>query len=534
MPRTPARTAAPVADPWSVDRDLPEVVVAAGRLAGCTFLTQDEVEVVALPVAPGPEEGDDLEPRHGMIDAALRYGVDFSELAERARFDGAAGETLVVDLPRAHRGAEALPWAGLPERVVLLGLGRSRPEDFRRAGAALARATRGAGRVLTTTSGTDTPAEQRAFVEGYLLGAYRAPTAATSPAPRTAPAQQLVLLGDHAQGAVDAAALAARAAWLVRDLTTVPSNVKDPAWVAGVAERRAHAAGLDVTRLDAAALAAGGFGGITAVGQGSASEPVLVAVSYSPADAPADARRVVLVGKGITYDTGGIDIKPRTSMVTMKNDMSGAAVVLAAVLAAAEARLPLHVTAVLPLAENHMGGASYRRADVLTAFDGTRVEVGNTDAEGRLVLADAIAWARTTFSPDAIIDVATLTGAAEVALGARTAALLATDDALAGAIEQASRATGEAVWRMPLVDDYDDRLASPVAALRNVPADERGAGAITAALFLRRFVGEVPWAHVDIAGPAHADKPSHEVPAGATGFGARLLLSTLENLAARA
>ncbi|MBD9698993.1 leucyl aminopeptidase family protein [Flavimobilis sp. GY10621] len=532
MPRTPARTAAPVVDPWSVDRDLPEVVVAAGRLAECTFLTQDEVEVVVLPVAPGPEEGDGLEPRHGMIDAALRYGVDFSELAERASFDGAAGETLVVDLPRAHRSADALPWAGLPERVVLLGLGRSRVEDFRRAGAAIARETRGVGRVLTTASGTDTFEDQRALVEGYLLGAYRAPTAATG-APRTDPAAQLVLLGDHAQRAIDEAARAARAAWLVRDLTTVPSNVKNPGWVADVAERLAHAAGLAVTRLDGPALAAGGFGGLTAVGQGSASEPTLVAVTYTPEDAPADARRVVLVGKGITYDTGGIDIKPRTSMVTMKNDMSGAAVVLATVLAAAEARLPLHVTAVLPLAENHFGASSYRRADVLTMVDGTRVEVGNTDAEGRLVLADGIAWARSTFSPDALIDVATLTGAAAVALGPRTAALLATDDALATMIEQSARTTGEAVWRLPLVDEYDERLGSTVTELRNVPADERGGGAITAALFLRRFVGDVPWAHVDIAGPAHADKASHEVPAGATGFGARLLLSTLEGLAAR-
>lgn len=530
MPRTPARTAAPFVDPWSVDHDLPRVVVAAGRLAECAFLTQDEVEVVVLPVAPGPEDGDGLEPRHGMIDAALRYGVDFSELADRASFDGGAGETLVVDLPRAHRGTEALPWAGLPERVVLLGLGLSRVEDFRRAGAALARVTRGVGRVVTTASGTDTFEDQRALVEGYLLGAYRAPSAATAK-PRKPAATELVLLGAHAQGAVDEAVRTARATWLVRDLTTVPSNVKTPAWLAGVAERLAQDAGLAVTRLSGAELAAGGFGGLTAVGQGSHSGPELVALSYSPADAPADARHIVLVGKGITYDTGGIDIKPRTSMVAMKNDMSGAAVVLAAVLAAADARLPLRVTAVLPLAENHFGASSYRRADILTMVDGTRVEVGNTDAEGRLVLADAIAWSRATFAPDAIIDVATLTGAAEVALGARTAALLATDDSLAAAIESAAATTGEPVWRLPLVGEYERRIDSALTDVRNVPADERGGGAITAALFLRRFVGDVPWAHVDIAGPAHADKASHEIPAGATGFGARLLLGALEELA---
>jgi leucyl aminopeptidase len=239
----------------------------------------------------------------------------------------------------------------------------------------------------------------------------------------------------------------------------------------------------------------------------------------------------VLVGKGVTYDTGGLSIKPREAMVPMKTDMTGAAVALATVLAAANEGVAHRVTAVLPLAENHFGGASYRPGDVLTIHGGTTVEIANTDAEGRLLLADALAYADAELEPDVVIDVATLTGAAKVALGTQLGALYGTDDELVAALAAAGEASGELVWPMPLVDEYEEAVRSDVADLRHVPADKAiGGGSITAALFLRHFAGRRPWAHLDIAGPARAGADRHEVTEGATGFGARLLLRYLVDL----
>ena len=214
----------------------------------------------------------------------------------------------------------------------------------------------------------------------------------------------------------------------------------------------------------------------------------------------------------------------------MKTDMAGAAVALAVVLGAAQARATRRVTAVLPLAENHVGASSYRPGDVLRTYTGRTVEVANTDAEGRLVLADALGFAVRELAPDVLVDVATLTGAASLGLGRGHAALYATDEPLAGALEDAADATGERVWRMPLVEDYAGALRSDVADLRHVPLESPGGGSITAALFLREFVGDVPWAHLDIAGTARATADRHEVTAGATGYGARLLLAAVDRL----
>jgi len=374
----------------------------------------------------------------------------------------------------------------------------------------------------------------RAFAEGYLLAAYRPERWSGAPDERPRPAEQLVLLdpASDAEPVLVRARRAARATWLVRDLTATPSSTKDPAWLAERARDLATSAGLDVRVLGPRELAAQGFGGILAVGGGSSRPPRLVVVSHEPEpDGGATGRHLVVVGKGVTYDTGGLSLKPRTAMVPMKTDMAGAAVALAVVLAAAEAGSPHRVTAVLPLAENHLGAASYRPGDVLRLHGGTTVEVANTDAEGRLILADALDLAVRELAPDVLVDVATLTGAAAVGLGDGHAALYATDDALARTLEEAAARTGERVWRMPLVADYADALRSEVADLRNVPAQPPGgAGSITAALFLREFTGAVPWAHLDIAGTARSSKGRHEVVEGATGFGARLLLDALDLL----
>lgn len=511
--------------PWG---NLPAVVTAVGTVASWTPLDAD-IAALAVPVAPAAQGDTEVQPRAGTADAAARYGIDLGDLAERAGVTGAPGEAWTLHLPRrlVATGAE-LPWGQLPARLILVGVGGGSPDDLRRAGAALARQTRGLGRVVTTLACEGGPEAARALVEGYLLASYRIPKAGTA-APAKPPAEQLVLLGDDTRGqAIEDARIAARAAWLVRDLTNTPANTKNPAWLAQRAADLAAPLGLDVRVLGVPELTAQGFGGILAVGSGSASEPRLVTVSYTPTG-PA-GRHVVIVGKGVTFDTGGISIKQRLAMVTMKTDMAGSAVALATVLAAAERGLAHRVTAVLPLAENHFGGASYRPGDVVTMHGGRTVEVVNTDAEGRMVLADALAYADAELAPDVLIDVATLTGAAKVALGLTCGALFSADPELATGLEAAAAQSGERVWRMPLVEDYLAAIGSQVADVRQSPADPPGAGSITAALFLREFVGQRRWAHLDIAGPARATADKDETTQGATGYGARLLLRYLENL----
>ncbi|QJW37314.1 leucyl aminopeptidase family protein [Cellulosimicrobium protaetiae] len=539
----PARERRPVGVP-SVPRALPEVVGARGRLSDSPLVDDAQVDAVVVAVAPPREAEDGLQPRAGTVDATVRYGVDLAELAERAggrTFRGAAGELVRVDLPRTHAGSEArLPWSGLPPRLLLLGVGAGTVSDLRRAGAALARGARGLERVVSAATADGGPEEVRAFVEGYLLAAYDQSRRGDRERSGDTVAEQLVLLAPEGRpdvaAPIAAAQRAAGATWLVRDLANTPSDVKDPAWFADRAVDLADAAGLDSTVRGPAELAAEGFGALLAVGTGSARPPRLVTITYDPAEhgvvppEGTDARHVVVVGKGITYDTGGLSIKPREAMVPMKTDMAGAAVALAAVLGAAASRSARRVTAVLPLAENHVGAASYRPGDVLRTWSGRTVEVANTDAEGRLVLADAIAYAVAELAPDVLVDVATLTGAASVGLGRGHAALFATDEAVARVLEDAALATGERVWRMPLVEDYVGALRSDVADLRHVPVENPGGGSITAALFLREFVGDVPWAHLDVAGPARATADRHEVVAGATGYGARLLIEALDRL----
>ncbi|MEJ5915069.1 leucyl aminopeptidase family protein [Pseudokineococcus sp. 1T1Z-3] len=481
-------------------------------------------DVLAVPVAAAPQGESEPQPRPGTADAAVWLGLNTSVLAEQQRFRGTAGEVLGVPLPSARDDG-----AG-PRRLVLLGVGDGSATSLRRAGAALARATRGAERVVTTAGTGLPPADLRAFCEGLLLAAYAPPREGVTDGPRP-PAELVELLGTDEGPAFSRAVVAARATWRARDLTATPSSTKSPHWVADQA--RAMAAGVpgvEVEVWDARELRRRGFGGVLAVGAGSATPPCVVTVRYTPPAGTAPRRHVVLVGKGITFDTGGLSIKPREAMVPMKTDMAGAAVVLAAVLGAAELELPQPVTAVLPLAENAVGASSYRPGDVVRVLGGTSVEIANTDAEGRMVLADALVHADTHLAPDLLVDVATLTGAASLGLGKRHAALYTADAPLLEQLRSASAATGERVWRMPLVEDYTYALESDVADLRHVAAKGGpGGGSITAALFLREFTGGRRWAHLDIAGPGRADKDEHEVTKGATGFGARLLLRWLED-----
>ncbi|NAZ77769.1 leucyl aminopeptidase family protein, partial [Kineococcus sp. T13] len=417
--------------------------------------------------------------------------------------------------------------AGSPRRLLVVGVGDSSPQALRRAGAALARAAGRTADVVTTLADGVGPAGVRAVVEGFLLAAHVPPVSGRK-AFGDAPARRLLLLGDVPVADVRHAETTAGATLLARDLAATPSNLKDPAWMTAQAREVAAAARLGVDVRDADRLRREGFGGLLAVGAGSASPPALVQVQHAPRGRTG-VPHVVLVGKGITYDTGGLGLKPRESMVAMKTDMAGAGVVLAVVAAAARLRLPVKVTGLLALAENSLGASSYRPGDVVTHHGGRTTEVNNTDAEGRLVLGDALAYADAVLRPDVLVDVATLTGAATLGLGKRHAPLYATDDALAAELLAASAATGERLWRMPLVDDYAALLDSEVADARQVAgAPGAGAGSILAALFLRPFTGGRRWAHLDIAGTGRADGPEHEVGRGATGFGARVLLEWLE------
>jgi leucyl aminopeptidase len=310
----------------------------------------------------------------------------------------------------------------------------------------------------------------------------------------------------------------------------MPASVKNPAWFAAqIVAEAATRPGLTATVREPEQLAAEGFGGILAVGTGSATPPRLLELSWRPESA---SRHVVLVGKGITFDTGGISIKSRDGMKLMKKDMSGAAAVVAATLGAADLRLPVRITALAPLAENAVSGSAYRPGDVITQYDGTTTETTNSDAEGRLVLADALAYAVAELSPDVVVDLATLTGANSVALGKRTAALYSHDDELAAALTAAGAAAGEWMWRLPLPRDYREYLHSDIADRHSSPA--RGAGSVVAALFLSEFLGDLVdrWAHLDMSAPSWVDEDDGDLTRGATGWGTRMLLRWLTALSA--
>jgi len=446
-------------------------------------------------------------------------GLDARRLARhlaREKATGDAGEVVVVPLV-----------ADGPELLLLIGLGDGSPPSMRKAGAALARRARSVESVRTTVLRGVDAAATRAFAEGLLLASYQF-TEKRTPKPvalKTVDAVVAARAFDRQQAALDLGLVTAAATALARDLVNTPSYVKTPAWLA----KRASSLGgrgsaLAVRVREPAELAASGFGGILAVGAGSTRGPRLVEVSYSPTGA---RRHVVLVGKGITFDSGGLSLKPADSMPGMKTDMGGGAAVLGVLSALPALGLPVRVTGLVPAAENMPSGTAQRPGDVITQYGGTTVEVLNTDAEGRLVLADALAYAAAELSPDVIVDIATLTGAMPIALGRRTAGLFSTDDRLAGQLLAAGEAAGERIWRMPLVEDYRDALDSPVADLANIGRTYQG-GSITAALFLREFVGGLPWAHLDIAGPARADADDDEVTKGGTGYGVRLLLRWLE------
>ncbi len=490
------------------------------------------VEMVAIPALAAPRLDEDgkkpgetpppptLGP--GAQDVAEALGIDLAAELHALRFDGSVGS--LARIPT--RGAIQ---AGT---VAVVGLGKAEnldEEAVRKAAAALADAT-ARTRTLATTlpagaEGLDPKVAARAAAEGLSLAAYRFSAFKSK---REEHELQEVRL--YPGGDVDAAAqgvavgrIRSDAACLVRDLVNEPPAVKRPPKFAQRVTEWLRDTPVEVSILDEEALDEGGYGGILAVGKGSDAPPRLVELTYEPRGAD---RHVALVGKGITFDSGGLSLKTSSGMMTMKMDMGGAAAVLATVKAAAELELPVRLTGILALAENMPSATAQRPGDVYTARNGTTVEVLNTDAEGRLVLSDALAHASER-KPDVIVDLATLTGAVVVALGNRIGGLMTSDDELAAQLLTASRRTGERLWRLPLPEDYKEDLKSEVADLKNI-GQQGVAGTVVAALFLQEFVADaIPWAHIDIAGIAWSDKAFGYVRKGGTGAPVRTLLTWL-------
>jgi leucyl aminopeptidase len=488
---------------------------------------------LAVPVFAGEESGlPDVAglPAEARAEAAALLATAVPLATAEGAAAGSAGDPgqpgAVQVLPRPRRS---------PDRMLLVGVGEGDEAGWRAAGAAVARSVQGPAVTVAVPAGSP-PDAVRGLAEGVWLAAYRF----VAERPRGDRATEIsgkvllrrvsVAVAEPAahEPALAAARATAAATVLARDLTNTPSSRKSPLWFARQVQRACgDRRGLTVSVRGPQELAAEGFGGLLAVGGGSANPPRLVELAWRPRGA---RTHVVLVGKGITFDTGGLSIKSVDGMKLMRKDMAGAAAVVAATLGAAALELPVRVTALAPMAENMVSGSAYRPGDVIRHYGGITTESTNSDAEGRLVLADALAYAVRRLKPDFLVDLATLTGANAVALGRRTAALYSENDELAAALDGAARAAGEQTWRMPLAGDYVEYLGSEIADLHSSP--DHGAGSVVAALFLREFVGPMRgrWAHVDMSAPSWIDAADAELAPGATGWGVRTLLRWLGRL----
>ncbi|RMB59635.1 leucyl aminopeptidase [Tessaracoccus antarcticus] len=421
------------------------------------------------------------------------------------------------------------------QRVVIVGLGDAdvTPDQLRRAvGAALRAASKipdAVGLKVSVSLELAGPELVQAAAEGAILGAYEPEKFSTvARSPRVAAVTVVSAGRTDVRGALDAARVVSDAVCQARDWTNTPPNLLPPAVFAEAARTSLRDERVTVEVLDEKALEKGGYGGILAVGGGSANRPRLVRMQYAPRGA---SFHLALVGKGITFDSGGLDIKPAGQMAGMKYDMSGAAAVISAVGAIAALGLKIKVTAYAAMAENMPSGTSYRSGDVMTMFDGQTVENYNTDAEGRIVMADAIARAALD-GPQMIVDVATLTGACMVALGMRVGGLMASDDETADRLLDAAEAGGEEFWQLPITDEIRSQLESSVADMRSGGKNRYG-GALAAGAFLQRFVPEgVAWGHLDIAGPANNEDGEYGyTPKGGTGVAVRTLVALARQLA---
>ena len=432
---------------------------------------------------------------------------------------GKAGE--INEIPVLHDDSTV-------DRLYLLGLGDQSLTSYRTAGAAIGRKVRGKA-IEVISLCAQSASEIKAHGVSAQLGAY-------SWSLKTGKEVEIPRIGIATldEKTVARAWVIAQALYTARDLVHTPSNIKNPLWMAQEAKKIADENGLAIKVLAGKQLA--DFGGLRAVGNSSPTPgPRFIELSYIPkmrGNSAAALPHIVIVGKGITFDTGGVSLKrPYESMTAMKSDMAGAAAALATISALPQLQPKVRVTVLLMCAENALSGSAQRPSDVITQYGGTTVEIINTDAEGRLVLADGLAYAVANLDPDYLIDIATLTGSATLGLGRQYAALYSRDEKLAKQFMEIGEESGERVWHMPLIDDYTDSLESDVADL-NHAADkgDYSAGSVTAALYLEHFVGDSRWVHLDIAGTGRSENDSGENVKGGTGFGVRLFIDWIVSL----
>ena len=456
------------------------------------------------------------------IDKAL--GGQVSEILEAERFAGKPAHVTHVHT------AGRIP----ARRVVVVGLGTRVEltlETIRRAASAGLRRARdlGAKSVAIEVLGDRLPARSRAHAatEGAILGAYTFDRYKREKADKRVEALTVVEPDGRRRREVAEGArtgeVFAEAACFARDLVNSPANDVHPTYLAKVAGEIAKDAKLGLKVFDRAECQKMGMGLFLGVAAGSAQPPKFIHLTYAPSGRR--RRRVAIIGKGITFDSGGLDLKPAEGMLRMKDDMSGAAAVLAIMRALPRLAPAVEVHGLIAATENMPSGSAIRPGDILKAMNGTTVEIGNTDAEGRLTLADALCYASDKIRADEVVDMATLTGACVVALGPMCSGLFANDQGLADRLLAAAEEAGERVWQLPLIDEYREHLKSEVADFNNV--GPRGGGAITAGLFLKEFAGDRPWAHLDIAGPAFVEKDTPTGPKGATGAPVRTMLAYL-------
>jgi leucyl aminopeptidase len=470
-------------------------------------------DVLAVPMFAGGEAGPGAE----VVEAALGGGL--RRFVDEAGFAGKPDETLVVPTPgRAAAGVAVLVGLGEPGSVSA--------DRLRRAAAAVARSASHARSVVTTLLGAapdlEPGAAAQALAEGFELGSYR--FLAYKSDGEGSKLSRVVVAGPGGAAVRDGLArgktVAAAVSW-ARDMVNEPSGAKAPAEFAAAARRLLTGRGVTVTVMSEAQLRTQKMGGVLGVGQGSVRPPRFVRAVYQPRGATR-AGTLALVGKGVVFDSGGLSLKTSSGMETMKTDMSGAAAVLGAMSALQALGVRHRVVAYAPMVENMPSGSAIRPGDVLRMRNGTTVEVLNTDAEGRLILADALSLAASE-RVDAIVDVATLTGACVVALGEKVAGVMGNRDEWVDQVRAAAVRAGEPLWPLPLPSEYRKLLDSEVADVRNISTGSYG-GALTAGLFLERFVDDVAWVHLDIAGPARASSDDGELTKGGTGFGVRSLL----------
>lgn len=476
-------------------------------------------DVLALPVYKGMQFGP------GVKDIEQALGARISEIAEQGplmtkAFDGSLGDVLAVPTLGKLKAKQIL-FVGLGEKAD------AKAPVARKAGAQLARKVGGARAVATTIPAAfrGAPAEiARAFTEGFLLGSYKYEAYKKEQKGKPNRVDKVIMLDGKAKGAQVTKAVAhaeavAEGTNLARDLVNTPSGDKSPESLAEQARKIARN-GLKVKVFDEKELKAKGFGGILGVGQGSVKPPRLIQLRYEPQGA---RKTIAIVGKGITFDSGGLNLKPGEGMGWMKTDMGGGASVLGAMLAISKLKPKIRVHGYIASAENMPDGNAIRPGDVLRHYGGITTEIGNTDAEGRLVMADAIAYAREQ-GADVIVDIATLTGACMVALGHWMFGVMGEPRGEVRKMLDAAARAGEAAWELPMFSEYRKVIDSDIADLNNIATQNVGGGAIVAALFLKEFAGDTPYVHLDIAGPARSQDDSFERVKGATGAGVRTLV----------